>query len=85
MILFLCAIIVQNTKIYGKQILKYVPLIGWAWYFTESIFLKREWEHDEKIIQKDLQQATDYPEGYYVTVSFGINYCSNQCFYSVVL
>ncbi|BFZ10262.1 hypothetical protein BsWGS_13301 [Bradybaena similaris] len=57
-----------NTKIYGKQILKYVPLIGWAWYFTESIFLKREWEHDEKIIQKDLQQATDYPEGYYVTL-----------------
>jgi lysophosphatidic acid acyltransferase/lysophosphatidylinositol acyltransferase len=57
-----------NTKIYGKQLLKYVPLIGWAWYFTESIFLKREWEHDQKIIQHDLLQATDYPEGYYVTL-----------------
>ncbi|XP_059166406.1 1-acyl-sn-glycerol-3-phosphate acyltransferase delta-like [Physella acuta] len=57
-----------NTKIYGKQFLKYVPLIGWAWYFTESIFLKRQWEHDKKIIQKDLLQATDYPEGYYVTL-----------------
>lgn len=57
-----------NTKIYGKQILKYVPLIGWAWYFTESIFLKRQWDYDKKIIQKDLQQATDYPEGYYVTL-----------------
>ena len=58
----------QNTKIYGKQVLKYVPLIGWAWYFTESIFLKREWEHDKRIIQKDLQQACDYPDGYPVTV-----------------
>ncbi|GFO33373.1 1-acyl-sn-glycerol-3-phosphate acyltransferase 3 [Plakobranchus ocellatus] len=57
-----------NTKIYGKQVLKYVPLIGWAWYFTESIFLKRQWEHDKRIIQKDLQQACDYPEGYYVTL-----------------
>ncbi|XP_005111448.1 1-acyl-sn-glycerol-3-phosphate acyltransferase delta [Aplysia californica] len=57
-----------NTKIYGKQFLKYVPLIGWAWYFTESIFLKRQWEHDKKIIETDLRQATDYPEGYYVTL-----------------
>ncbi|KAK3774602.1 hypothetical protein RRG08_035031 [Elysia crispata] len=57
-----------NTKIYGKQVLKYVPLIGWAWYFTESIFLKREWEHDKRIIQKDLQQACDYPDGYPVTL-----------------
>ncbi|KAH9500614.1 1-acyl-sn-glycerol-3-phosphate acyltransferase delta [Bulinus truncatus] len=57
-----------NTKIYGKEILKYVPLIGWAWYFTESIFLKRQWEHDKKIIENDLKLATDYPEGYYVTL-----------------
>lgn len=57
-----------NTKIYGKQVLKWVPLIGWAWYFTESIFLKREWEHDRRIIQKDLQQACDYPDNYPVTL-----------------
>uniref|UniRef100_A0A2C9JL80 Phospholipid/glycerol acyltransferase domain-containing protein n=1 Tax=Biomphalaria glabrata TaxID=6526 RepID=A0A2C9JL80_BIOGL len=57
-----------NTKIYGKEILKYVPLIGWAWYFTESIFLKRQWDHDKRVIEHDLKQATDYPEGYYVTL-----------------
>ncbi|KAK3746059.1 hypothetical protein RRG08_065224 [Elysia crispata] len=57
-----------NSKIYGKQVLKYVPLIGWAWYFTESIFLKRQWEHDKKVIQRDLKEATDYPDGYNITL-----------------
>ncbi|XP_050390824.1 1-acyl-sn-glycerol-3-phosphate acyltransferase gamma [Patella vulgata] len=56
-----------NCKIYGKEMLKYVPLIGWAWYFNESIFLKRNWESDKKTIENDLKKLTDYPDGYWVT------------------
>ncbi|ESO92252.1 hypothetical protein LOTGIDRAFT_121393 [Lottia gigantea] len=54
-----------NCKIYGKEMLKYVPLIGWAWYFNESIFLKRDWESDKKTIEADLKKLTDYPDGFW--------------------
>ncbi|XP_046363328.1 1-acyl-sn-glycerol-3-phosphate acyltransferase gamma-like isoform X1 [Haliotis rufescens] len=57
-----------GTKIYGKEMLKYVPLIGWAWYFTESIFLKRKWESDRKTLVEDLARITDYPDDYWVTL-----------------
>jgi len=59
----------QGTKIYGKQSLKFVPLIGWAWMFTESIFLRRDWDQDRQIISQDLKYICDYPDGYWVTVS----------------
>ncbi|XP_041352089.1 1-acyl-sn-glycerol-3-phosphate acyltransferase gamma-like [Gigantopelta aegis] len=57
-----------GTKIYGKEMLKYVPLIGWAWYFTESIFLKRDWEKDRQTMVEDLKKVSDYPENYWVTL-----------------
>ena len=59
----------QGTKIYGKSSLKYVPLIGWAWMFTESIFLRRDWDQDKQTISRDLTRIRDYPDGYWVTVS----------------
>ena len=61
--------ILQGTKIYGKRSLKLVPLVGWAWTFTESIFLKRDWEKDRRTIVKDLDYITAYPKDYWVTVS----------------
>ncbi|XP_064613139.1 1-acyl-sn-glycerol-3-phosphate acyltransferase gamma-like [Liolophura sinensis] len=57
-----------GSKIYGKQMLRYVPLIGWAWYFTESIFLKRNWEHDRQVIMRDLKNLTHFPVNYWVTI-----------------
>ena len=59
----------QGTKIFGKSSLKFVPLIGWAWMFTESIFLKRTWDKDKEIISRDLKYIRDYPDNYWVTVS----------------
>ncbi|ELU10392.1 hypothetical protein CAPTEDRAFT_20972 [Capitella teleta] len=57
-----------GTKIYGKSSLKMVPLIGWAWTFTESIFLKRNWDKDKEIISRDLAYIRDYPDGYSITL-----------------
>lgn len=57
-----------GTKIFGKSMLKFVPLIGWAWMFTESIFLKRTWDKDKEIISRDLKYIRDYPDGYWVTL-----------------
>lgn len=57
-----------NTKIYGKEILKYIPVLGWTWYFTESIFLKRNWEEDKKILTKSINDITTYPDNFWVTL-----------------
>ncbi|KAL4233763.1 1-acyl-sn-glycerol-3-phosphate acyltransferase gamma [Mactra antiquata] len=59
-----------NTKIYGKDILKYVPVIGWTWYFTESIFLKRSWNADKKILTKSISEIVTYPDPFWVTLLF---------------
>lgn len=58
----------QGTKIFGKSSLRFVPVLGWAWTFTESIFLKRAWETDKETISRDLKYIHDYPDGYWVTV-----------------
>lgn len=57
-----------GTKIYGKSSLRLVPLIGWAWTFTESIFLKRDWDKDKGILERDLTRITEYPKNIPVTL-----------------
>lgn len=57
-----------GTKIYGKSSLRFVPLIGWIWLFTESIFLQRDWEKDKSILAKSLKNICDYPVSHPVSV-----------------
>jgi lysophosphatidic acid acyltransferase / lysophosphatidylinositol acyltransferase len=48
-----------------------IPILGWSWLFTESIFLRRIWESDRKILEHDIQQlVTNYPEQYYFHVRY---------------
>ncbi|KAL5010228.1 hypothetical protein ScPMuIL_012533 [Solemya velum] len=50
-----------GSKIYGKDILKFAPILGLEWYSTESIFLKRDWAKDKEIIQNYTKQMAAYP------------------------
>ncbi len=34
----------QCFRVYGKKVLKYVPVVGWAWNMSDVIFLDRNWE-----------------------------------------
>lgn len=55
--------IMQGSKIIGKQSLRFVPIIGWCWIFTESIFLRRVWETDRQTLVKDMRKVlADYPK-----------------------
>ena len=59
----------KGSKIIGKSSLKLVPLIGWCWMFTESIFIKRKWEIDNKTLVKNLDKILkDYPANYFFNV-----------------
>ncbi|CAF0812380.1 unnamed protein product, partial [Didymodactylos carnosus] len=58
--------IMHGSKIVGKQSLRLVPIVGWCWIFTESIFLRRVWESDKETLVKDMRKVLDdYPKNYY--------------------
>ncbi|CAF2451074.1 unnamed protein product [Rotaria sp. Silwood2] len=58
-----------GSKILGKQSLRVLPIIGWCWYFTESIFLRRVWSTDKAILERDIKRLVDdYPKNYYFTL-----------------
>ncbi len=62
----------------GKQSLKLVPVVGWCWIFTESIFLRRIWESDRETLVNDLRKVLDnYPENYYFNVKIFLNFLIN--------
>jgi 1-acyl-sn-glycerol-3-phosphate acyltransferase len=41
----------QDLKWFVKDILKFVPLVGWGLWFLNSIFLKRNWTKDRSSIE----------------------------------
>ncbi|XP_011498819.1 PREDICTED: 1-acyl-sn-glycerol-3-phosphate acyltransferase gamma-like [Ceratosolen solmsi marchali] len=51
-----------NCKAYAKKSIKYIPTLGWAWRFAESIFLERSWDKDKEIISLQIRELTDYPD-----------------------
>ncbi|OWF45925.1 1-acyl-sn-glycerol-3-phosphate acyltransferase delta-like isoform X2 [Mizuhopecten yessoensis] len=60
--------VLGGAKVYGKNMLRYIPLIGWAWYFTECIFLMRNWAKDKKIIADTIKELLDFPDQYWFTL-----------------
>jgi hypothetical protein len=47
-----------------------VPVIGWCWIFTESIFIKRKWDTDQKLLVEGIDKILkDYPENNFFNVS----------------
>lgn len=41
-----------NLKFFVKDVLKYVPGLGWGMLFLDCLFLKRNWEQDQARIQE---------------------------------
>jgi lysophosphatidic acid acyltransferase / lysophosphatidylinositol acyltransferase len=61
-----------------KEVLKYVPIVGWTCYLQGNLFLKRKWEVDHKLLSKNFSDMENnrvpspfwigvYPEGTRVT------------------
>jgi len=54
------------TKVYAKNSLKFVPLIGSTWWFTESIFLKRNYDSDRRTMEKSHEALQTYPSPFWI-------------------
>ena len=53
--------VLQNSKVYAKDTLRFVPIIGWTWYFTETIFVARDWKKDSSTIPECIARYREYP------------------------
>ncbi|XP_029178967.1 1-acyl-sn-glycerol-3-phosphate acyltransferase gamma-like [Nylanderia fulva] len=51
-----------NCKAYAKKSIQYIPTLGWAWKFAESIFLERSWEKDKENIKNQIKELVEYPD-----------------------
>ena len=53
--------ILGNGRVYVKKAIKYVPVIGWAWCFSDILFLARDWSQDQSTLRTVLDDLQDYP------------------------
>ncbi|XP_073981181.1 1-acyl-sn-glycerol-3-phosphate acyltransferase delta-like isoform X2 [Rhodnius prolixus] len=54
--------VLGNCKAYAKRSIQYVPTMGWAWKFSESVFLERNFDKDKEIIGRQVAEIAQYPD-----------------------
>jgi len=58
--------VLGSSKVYAKNSLKYVPLVGTTWWFTESIFLKRNLSDDKRTMEQSHAALQTYPSPFWM-------------------
>lgn len=51
-----------NARVFVKRVLRYVPIVGWAWSVSDVGFLHREWEKDKDVIAEKVKCLENYPD-----------------------
>ncbi len=46
----------NSMKGFAKSSIKYMPIVGWMFYFNDAIFLERNWQQDEQTIKEKLER-----------------------------
>ncbi|XP_012275220.1 1-acyl-sn-glycerol-3-phosphate acyltransferase gamma [Orussus abietinus] len=54
--------VLGNCKAYAKKSVQYIPPLGWAWKFAESVFLERNWDKDREIIGRQIKELINHPD-----------------------
>jgi len=53
--------VMGNCKVFAKDSLKYIPIMGWAMTMSDIMFLKRDWDSDRENISRKLNTIFTYP------------------------
>ncbi|XP_031281556.1 1-acyl-sn-glycerol-3-phosphate acyltransferase PLS1-like [Pistacia vera] len=51
-----------------KKSSKYLPIFGWATWFSEFVFVDRSWAKDEKKLKESFQALKDFPTPFWLTI-----------------
>ncbi|XP_075232638.1 1-acyl-sn-glycerol-3-phosphate acyltransferase gamma-like [Lycorma delicatula] len=54
--------VLGNCKAYAKKSIQYLPTMGYAWKFAESVFLERSWDKDKEAIGIQVRELVQYPD-----------------------
>ena len=53
--------ILGSSKAFAKADLRYLPILGWAFWFGDFIFLRRNWKDDSETIGPGIEKIMKYP------------------------
>ncbi|KAF6172784.1 hypothetical protein GIB67_038164 [Kingdonia uniflora] len=51
-----------------KKSSKFLPVIGWSMWFSEYVFLERNWAKDESTLKSGLQRLSDFPRPFWLAL-----------------
>ncbi|KAK4481710.1 hypothetical protein RD792_012619 [Penstemon davidsonii] len=51
-----------------KKSSKFLPVIGWSMWFSEYLFLERNWVKDESTLKSGLQRLRDFPRPFWLAL-----------------
>ncbi|XP_047311320.1 1-acyl-sn-glycerol-3-phosphate acyltransferase 2-like [Impatiens glandulifera] len=51
-----------------KKSSKLLPVIGWSMWFSEYLFLERNWAKDESTLKTGLQRLSDFPQPFWLAL-----------------
>ncbi|KNA16761.1 hypothetical protein SOVF_086260 [Spinacia oleracea] len=51
-----------------KNVLRYLPVIGWSMCFSEYIFVKRRWAEDESTLKSGYEKLKDFPVPFWLAL-----------------
>ncbi|KAJ6864470.1 1-acyl-sn-glycerol-3-phosphate acyltransferase 2-like [Populus alba x Populus x berolinensis] len=51
-----------------KKSSKFLPVIGWSMWFSEYLFLERNWAKDEHTLKSGLQRLKDFPRPFWLAL-----------------
>ena len=54
--------VLGNAKVFLKRSLRYAPIIGWLWNFSDVIYLYRDWQKDKKVISDSVKTLGEYED-----------------------
>ncbi|KAF5473307.1 hypothetical protein F2P56_009928 [Juglans regia] len=57
-----------STLAVMKKSSKTLPVIGWSMWFSEYLFLERNWAKDESTLKLGLQRLKDYPQPFWLAL-----------------
>ncbi|KAL3819828.1 hypothetical protein ACJIZ3_005733 [Penstemon smallii] len=57
-----------STLAVMKKSSKFLPVIGWSMWFSEYLFLERNWAKDENTLKSGLQRLRDYPRPFWLAL-----------------
>jgi len=76
--------LLQRTNAYIKDVIKYVPTMGWCWWFAGWGFLKRNWKSDQTQMHKHIESCKRNKTNYSVSESTLILYYIKCVFSEIV-